>query len=274
MSAYYADDTMTLLLGDTLDVLRDIPDASVDCIVTSPPYYGLRDYGTSGQYGLEESPQAYVEVLRAVFTEARRVLTVDGTLWLNLGDSYYSAKGAPVGRDLKQRARRGFVRPLDGPGLGVPRKSLLGMPWRVALALQNDGWTLRSDIIWRRTTSIPEPTARDRPWRTYEHVFLLSRSARYRFDSAYTTPGDVWTIEPNRSRDNGAHAAPFPVDLPLRCIAAGCKPGGVVLDPFSGSGTTGEAARRLGHRYVGIDINPVYHDIAKARFTKLETVAA
>lgn len=264
---YYADDQVTLLLGDALDVLRTMADGSVDCIVTSPPYYSLRDYQVPGQYGLEPTPAAYVETMRGVFAEARRVLADDGTLWLNLGDSYYSAKGNPVGPDRRQQARRGFVRPLDGPGLGFPRKSLLMIPARVAIALQDDGWTLRSEITWRRTTAAPEPTAHDRPHRTTERLFLFAKQPRYRFDrAALCGAEDLWTIEPDRTR--AGHIAPFPIDLPLRCISAGCRPFGVVLDPFSGSGTTGAAARQLGRRYVGIDLNPEYHDLAIPRFAQ------
>ncbi|MDJ1137903.1 DNA-methyltransferase [Streptomyces iconiensis] len=266
---YYHDDHVTLLLGDALDVLRTLPDGAVDCIVTSPPYYGLRDYGTPGQYGLEPTPAEYVERLRAVFAEARRVLADDGTLWLNVGDSYYSGKGAPVGVDRRQRARRwGAVRPLDRAGMGVPRKSLLMVPARVALALQDDWWTLRSEIIWRRPDAAPEPTARDRPARTTERIYLLTRGPRYGYERSDTAATDVWTMSPDRGRESGGHVAPFPIELPLRCIKAGCKPGGIVLDPFSGSGTTGAAARQLGRQYVGIDLNADYHDLARNRFAQ------
>ncbi|MGA5208991.1 DNA-methyltransferase [Streptomyces pseudogriseolus] len=268
-AAYYRDDEVTLLLGDSLEALRTLPAGSVDCIVTSPPYYGLRDYGTPGQYGLEETPAAYVDTMRAVFAAARRVLADDGTLWLNLGDSYYSAKGRPHGADTKHHARRGFLRPLDQSGLGFPRKSLLMMPARVAIALQDDGWTLRSEITWRRTTAVPEPTAKDRPWRTTERLFMFSKYPSYWFNRAPVAGHeDVWTIEPDRGLDSGSHTAAFPIELPTRCIEAGCRPGGTVLDPFSGSGTTGAAARRLGRKYVGVDLNPAYHDLARERFAQ------
>ncbi|MBT2429417.1 site-specific DNA-methyltransferase [Streptomyces sp. ISL-112] len=261
---YYTDEQVTLLHGDALDQLRTLPDTSVNCIVTSPPYYALRDYGTPGQYGLEATPAAYVETMRALFAEARRVLADDGTLWLNLGDSYYSGKGAPVGPDRSQRARRGFARPVDQPGLGYPRKSLLMIPARVAIALQDDGWTLRSEIIWHRPTAQPEPTAHDRPGRTTERIYLLTRSARYHYDR--TAPGagtDVWDIPQDRTRAAGTgHTAPYPVEVPARCILAGCPEGGTVLDPFSGSGTTGAAALQHGRRYIGIDLNPSYHELA------------
>jgi DNA modification methylase len=307
MSEYYRDEQVTLLLGDTLDVLRTMPDTSVDCCVTSPPYYGLRDYGVNGQYGLEPTVAEYVETMRAVFAEVRRVLADDGTLWLNLGDSYATGptgtrkssglQGAP--NSTTTTAGMG-----DKTRCGVPEKNLLMVPERTALALQDDGWILRNKIVWDRPNAMPESVT-DRLSTRYEHVFLFSRSRRYWFDldavrephkapgriagagafgarnashvrtktGAYTglhalgaNPGDIWTIatRPNPQ----AHFATFPIDLPIRCIKAGCKPGGTVLDPFSGSGTTGEAARMLGRRYVGIDLNPAYHDLAVKRFAQ------
>ena len=314
-NAYYRDDTVTLLLGDALAVLSGLPDQSVNCVVTSPPYYGLRDYGTEGQYGLEETPAAYVEQLRQVFAEARRVLAADGTLWLNLGDSYAGSWGAQ-GRDGSKHAgkqanvvaaggyatnhsRTGSTR----PGM-PPAKNLLGIPWRVAFALQDDGWILRNEIIWHKTNAMPE-SVQDRLSGRHEHLFLFSKSERYTFDldairephtaperkagarafrardlnhprtgtGSYSgpdargrNPGDVWSI-PTRPYPQ-AHFAVFPIDIPLRAIKAGCRPGGVVLDPFSGSGTTGAAARQLSRKYVGIDLNPAYHDLAKERFAQ------
>ncbi|MFG2468698.1 DNA-methyltransferase [Streptomyces canus] len=307
---YYADETVTLLLGDSLDVLRTLPDASIDCVVTSPPYYGLRDYGTEGQYGLEASPAEYVETMRGLFAEARRVLADDGTLWLNLGDSYAG--------DSKWGGRTGgkHAKALHGGGdgrkerrfTGLPDKNLIGVPWRVAFALQDDGWILRNEIIWHKPNAMPEPV-RDRLSSRHEHLFMFSKSRRYWFDldpireapgrkglsweerkaqgaatrrgndpgaaDGYKTlsshpngrnPGDVWPI--TTKPYPGAHFAVFPFDLPLRCIKAGCKPGGTVLDPFSGSGTTGAAARQLDRRYVGIDLNPAYHELAKKRFAQ------
>ena len=275
---YYSDDTVTLLLGDAHDVLAGLPDESVDCIVTSPPYYGLRDYGTPGQYGLEETPTGYAETMRRVFAEARRVLSEEGTLWLNLGDSYSvrwsSERGAGrrgLNGDDDDRGRSGAITH------GVPEKNLLGVPWRVAFALQDDGWILRNEIIWSKPNAMPEPV-RDRLSTRHEHLFLFSKSRRYHFDlnairghganreSKGRNPGDVWSIATRPYPQ--AHFAVFPIDLPLRCIKAGCKPGGTVLDPFSGSGTTGAAARQLGRKYVGIDLNPTYHDLAKDRFAQ------
>lgn len=263
--AYYSDEQVTLLLGDAVDQIRHLPDGAVDCVVTSPPYYSLRDYGVEGQYGLEATPSEYVEQMRAVFAEARRVLADEGTLWLNLGDTYYSAKGASTGVDRRQKARRGFARPVDRSGLGYPRKSLLMIPARVAIALQEDGWTLRAEIVWDRVDPLPEVAA-DRPARRTERLYVFAKQARYRYDrSVLGADSDVWRIQPDRSAGSGGHTAPFPVELASRCIAIGSRPGDTVLDPFSGSGTTGEAARLLGRRYVGIDLNPTYHAQAVAK---------
>lgn len=310
--SYYVDDTVTLLLGDALAVLTDLPDQSVDCIVTSPPYYGLRDYGTPGQYGLEATPSAYVETMRALFAEARRVLADDGTLWLNLGDSYsgsWGNQGRGEPRPMKQEVHDGRY-PAKGTRTGSvppgtpPAKNLLGIPWRTAFALQDDGWILRNEIVWHKTNAMPE-SVRDRLSSRHETLFLFSKSQRYAFDldairephtaperksgtrafrarnlnhprtgtgsydgpdSRGRNPGDVWSM-PTRPYPE-AHFAVFPIDLPVRCIKAGCKPGGTVLDPFSGSGTTGAAARQLGRKYVGIDLNPAYHDLAKERFAQ------
>ena len=214
----------TVLTGDVAFALREIETASVDCVVTSPPYYWQRDYGISGQIGHESTIRDYVAALVRAFGELRRTLKPGGTFFLNLGDTYYSAKGRPHGRDDKHNGRqmmRQHLRAVDGPGLGLPRKSLIGIPWRVALALQDDGWTLRSSIIWQRPASIPEPTARDRPWRTFEHVFLFSKGPRYWFHR----PGlvgeeDVWKIVA-RPENPGAHFAPYPIELVQRCLEIG-----------------------------------------------------
>jgi len=312
---YYADEQVTLLLGDTLDVLRTMPDASVDCCVTSPPYYGLRDYGVAGQYGLEPTVAEYVETMRAVFAEVRRVLADDGTLWLNIGDSYSGGSRSTYHADSQTKSVRSHGHAETRPVTGLPGKNLLGMPWRVAFALQDDGWILRSDIAWHKTNAMPESVT-DRPAANYEHVFLLAKQPAYHFDldairaplnrpealksglvfggakgaagklggsgrrpggnpsvhghggevSNGRNPGSVWSIPTAPYPE--AHFAVMAPELAKRCIKAGCKPGGTVLDPFSGSGTTGEAARMLGRRYVGIDLNPAYHDLAVKRFVQ------
>ena len=309
MTVYYQDESVTLHLGDALDVARTLPDGSADCIVTSPPYFGLRDYGADGQYGTEASPAEYVETMRALFAELRRGLADDGTLWLNLGDSYYSGRGASTGVDAKNPARRFGVRALDKGGAEWARpKNLLGIPWRVAFALQDDGWILRSEVIWAKRNCLPDP-ATDRPARAHEHVFLFSKRPRYWYDAdairedsdpeqqahneryareyeghtarasttgqpgnvnnvgIYSRPGkggrparSVWSISAQPFAE--AHFAVMPPELAERCVKAGCKPAGTVLDPFSGSGTTGMAAAKHGRKYVGIDLNADYLDLS------------
>jgi DNA modification methylase len=242
-------------------VLSNLPEASVDCVVTSPPYYWQRDYGVDGQLGMEPSIEGYVDNLRKTFASLQRVLRPTGTVWLNLGDTYYSKKGRPHGQDEKHRSRRmSVLRAVDGPGLGLPRKSLIGIPWRTALALQEDGWTLRAEIVWYRNSSIPEPTAKDRPWRKHEKVFLFTRNVRYHFDrDGMDGEEDVWTIEPERnSIARGTHYAPYPRELVERCLRTGCPEGGVVLDPFVGGGTTMSVALEMGCSAVGVELNRTF----------------
>jgi site-specific DNA-methyltransferase (adenine-specific) len=197
--------------GDALDLLREMPDRSAQCCVTSPPYYGLRDYGVAGQIGLEASPAEYVAALVATFAEVRRVLRDDGTLWLNLGDSYCSAKGnpGPNSVDGKQSARRGWTRPQDWPMDGFKGKDLIGIPWMVAFALRADGWFLRSDIIWAKTNPMPE-SVRDRPTRAHEYLFLLTKSRRYVYDSdAIREPAtDTGRVNGRNGRDEHPSARP------------------------------------------------------------------
>lgn len=293
---YYQDEHVTLWHGDCLAVMRSLPDTSVDCVVTSPPYFGLRDYGVDGQLGAEASTAEYVENMRALFAEVRRVLADDGTLWLNLGDSYTgNATPGGVSRTLDGASQRIASAGRMAPKPGKP-KNLLGIPWRVAFALQDDGWTLRNSIIWHKPNAMPESVT-DRLSTRHENVFMLSKRARYWFDldpirephthpgddrvlpradrgwvaphadraragihHAGRNPGDVWTIATQPYP--GAHFAVMPSALAERCILAGCKPGGTVLDPFSGSGTTGMAAAKHGRRYVGIDLNADYLDLS------------
>lgn len=262
--AYYADDQITLHHGDALEVLRQLPAEPVDCCVTSPPYYGMRDYGEPGQYGLESSPAEYIETMRAVFAEVRRVLAPDGTLWLNLGDSYASAPSWGRGGGSNLQGRKHDRVQMDAgknvASFDLPPKNLLGMPWRVAFALQADGWILRNAIVWDKPNAMPEPVV-DRLSKTYETVFMFARSLRYRFDlNEATDRGDVWCIPTQPFPE--AHFAVMPAALAERCIAAGCKPGGTVLDPFCGSGTTGMVAGRHGRRFVGIDLSATYLDLA------------
>lgn len=246
---------------------------SIDCVVTSPPYYWQRDYEVLGQIGHESTINGYVASLVRVFSQVKRVLKKDGTVFLNLGDTYYSAKGRSHGQDGKQKGRsvmRKHLRAVDGPGLGLPRKSLIGIPWRVALAMQADGWILRNAVIWRRPGSLPEPSAKDRPWRTYEHVFIFAKSPCYFFDrSGLLGQEDVWDIVA-RSDNPGDHAAPFPRELVERCLGAGCKPGGAVLDPFVGSGTTMLTAIAQGRSAIGIDLKLEYCEYLARRILAQE----
>ena len=258
-----------LLTADVLSGLAALPPGSVNCAVTSPPYFWQRDYGIEGQIGKEPTIEGYVQALVGAFREMRRVLAEDGLFFLNLGDGFYNAKGRPHGRDPKHAARmmaRRELRAVDGPGLGLPRKSLIGMPWRVALALQADGWVLRSAIVWNRPGVLGEPTGKDRPHRAYEMVFMFSRTQRYVFDRGGLPAGeeDVWTIKA-RPENPFAHCAPFPVELVERCLACGCPPGGTVLDPFAGSGTTLVAAARTGRSAVGVELNDGYAELAIRR---------
>jgi DNA modification methylase len=254
----------SLYCGDAVEVLRALPAESVDCVVTSPPYYWQRDYDVDGQFGMEPTIEGYVENLRSTFKALWPVLKPGGTVLLNLGDTYYNRKGKPQGRDRKNPGRRmNTLRAVDKAGLGLPRKSLIGIPWRVAFALQEDNWTLRSDIVWVRRQALGEPTSRDRPWRRYEHVFLLSKGVTYHFDrKELNGDEDVWFIDNDQRGATalGFHFAQFPKALVRRCIAVGCPPGGVVLDPFVGAGTTMHVALEMGRSTIGVDLNKSYCD--------------
>lgn len=276
-----------ILCGDSVEILRTLPENSTHMCVTSPPYYGLRDYGAEGQIGLEETPERYVQILSGVFDEVRRVLRPDGTLWINIADSYAgSGKGAwnKVGERPKSKHTYRFT--TDNPAVNIPKiwpgvkpKDMIGIPWLLAFALRERGWYLRSDIIWHKPNVMPESVA-DRPTKSHEHLFLLAKSSRYYFDHKAikepTVDGaartrncrDVWSI--STSPYKGAHFATFPVELIVPCILAGSPAGGVVLDPFFGSGTTGVAALRLNRSFIGIDINPNFCRLADERIKQEE----
>lgn len=246
-----------ILNADVVVGLKALPSGAANCAVTSPPYFWQRDYDVEGQIGHEATIDGYVQALVRAFDEVKRILSDDGVFFLNIGDAYYNAKGKPHGTDKKHSGRqlaREKLRAVDGPGLGLPRKSLIGLPWRVALAMQAGGWTLRSDIIWRRPGCLGEPTAHDRPHRIYEHVFLFSKQPRYFFNrAALGSEEDVWTIKA-RPDNPHSHSAPFPAELAERCITCGCPEGGTVLDPFLGSGTTAISALKLGRHAIGVEL--------------------
>lgn len=325
MNLYYAESGVTLYHGNCLDVLNAMPDETVQCCVTSPPYFGLRDYGVEGQLGLEPTPDAYVQSMVAVFREVRRVLKKDGTCWLNLGDSYantnmgHNSNGFGGLNGTNKKNKDGFKpnRFINIPE-GLKPKDLIGIPWMVAFALRADGWYLRSDIIWAKPNPMPE-SVKDRPTKSHEYLFLLSKSERYYYDAEAIkepaiygdprkpyAPGQVDTRGNGHARGGGAirpsvakggfygkteamadtgqnafrsikdfrnkrsvwtiatqpypeaHFATFPQKLIEPCILAGSRVGDVVLDPFSGSGTTAFVAKRLARQAVGIELKDDY----------------
>jgi len=346
----------TIVIGDNRQTLKALPDKSVQTVITSPPYWGLRDYGTAtwiggdegcshkrdskysestttghkvsgaagigdaiykdvcpkcgatrqdSQIGLEVTPEDYVEQLCLVFDEVWRVLRDDGTLWLNLGDTYVGSGSKGDYVDPKQpEGRNGQTVALNGKVAGLKAKDLIGIPWRVALALQARGWYLRQDIIWAKPNPMPEPVL-DRCTKSHEYLFLLSKSGKYFFDSKgiaepvsrdinegqykfggdkygdsddpkhatksgniYQQPStrnkrDVWTVAPSRYKE--AHFATYPPELILPCVLAGSKPDDLILDPFSGSGTTGVVAMSQGRDYLGLELNPEYASMSEKR---------
>lgn len=262
----------TLFAGDALTVLRRLPTESVRCIVTSPPYWGLRDYGIEEQIGLEQTMQQFLHRLVAIFAEARRVLTNDGTLWLNIGDGYTSGNRGYRAPDKKNPARAMTTRP-DTPD-GLKSKDLIGIPWRLAFALQEDGWYLRSDIVWNKPNAMPE-SVKDRPVRSHEYLFMFTKSERYLYHwEDMREPADggglrsrrsVWNV--NTKPFSGAHFATFPPDLIRPCILASSEPGDFILDPFFGSGTVGVVCQDENRQYLGIELNPDYIALAANRLT-------
>ncbi len=256
--------TVTIRHGDCREVLRTLPDESVHCCVTSPPYWGLRDYGVEGQIGLEPSPERYVNELVAVFEEVRRVLRSDGTFWLNIQDGYsaglFTGGGSWGAKPEWQTIinRRGF----KGAPDGWKRKELLGVPALLSAALSASGWYLRSEIIWAKPTA-SEPPRIDRPAKAHEYVFLFSKSDRYAYERHEGVALTVWQI--TAGTDAAGHIAAMPPELAERCIKAGCPVGGTVLDPFGGAGTTGMVADRLQRDAILIELNPEYAGIAERR---------
>jgi site-specific DNA-methyltransferase (cytosine-N4-specific) len=258
--------TSLIVVGDSRNVLRHVPDNTVRCCVTSPPYWSLRDYDIPGQIGLEGEITLYFASLVAVFEEVRRVLTPDGTLWLNIGDSYTSGGRTWRAPDKKNPVRAMNIRPPTPDGLKP--KDLIGVPWRLAFALQAAGWYLRADIVWNKPNCQPE-SVKDRPTRCHEMLFLFSKSEQYHYDpKAVRGPNGrnlrtVWDIHTLAYKE--AHFATFPPQLVERCLALGSTEGDLILDPFLGSGTTGAAAQRMGRRFLGVELNPEYVEIASRR---------
>lgn len=263
-------DNSIIIESDAILALQKLPSASVQCIVTSPPYWGLRDYGIKGQIGLEEKLQQYINRLVSVFAEAKRVLRDDGVFWLNIGDGYTSGNRGYRAPDKKNPARAMSVRP-DTPE-GLKPKDLLGIPWRLALALQADGWFLRSDIIWNKPNAMPE-SVKDRPTRSHEYVFMLTKKEKYYYDyQAIKENGrnkrTVWNV--NTAPFAEAHFATFPPALIEPCILASTKENDFVLDPFFGSGTVGVVCQEFNRQFVGIELNDEYVKIARTRLDILE----
>ena len=255
-----------ILEGDALTVLTRLPDKSVQCIVTSSPYWGLRDYNIAEQIGLEPTLPMFVNRLVGVFAEAKRVLSDDGVFWFNIGDGYTSGNRGWRAPDKKNRARAMSIRP-DTPA-GLKPKDLQGIPWRMAFALQDDGWYLRADIVWSKPNAMPE-SVKDRPTRSHEYLFMFTKSERYYYDrlSILESNGrnrrSVWNI--NTQGFPGAHFATFPVKLIEPCVASSTRPGDFVLDPFFGSGTVGVACQSQNRKYIGIELNPDYVELAADR---------
>ena len=265
-------DRSALICGRAEEALDLLPDQSVQTVVTSPPYWSLRDYDVDNQIGRDDALADYVKSIVVTFDKVRRVLTEDGTAWLNVGDSYTSGNRRYRAPDRKNRARAMRVRPATPEGLKP--KDLIGVPWRLAFALQDAGWWLRSEVIWHKPNAHPE-SVRDRPTKAHETVFLLSKNKDYFYDvDAVRGPNDrrlrtVWDIntEPRRRDDCGVedHPAVMPLTLAAQCVTITSKPGDLVLDPYAGSGTTLLVARALERRWAGIELNPDFVDLIERR---------
>jgi len=264
----------TIFTGDARKVLKRLPDESFNCVITSPPYFWLRDYGADGQIGQEETVAGYVDTIASVMDEVFRVLKQDGVLFLSLGDTYYSGKGKSHGTDKKSRKRRFGLRAVDksgGLGIGLKPKTVIGIPWRVAIEMVGRGWVLRSPIVWYGKQSLPE-SVRDRPRRGYEYVFMFVKNRKYYFNREAlerTGQEDMWTILARPKPTNGLDTAPFPDELVQRCLDIGCPPGGSVLDPFAGGGTTVRVAVQSGRPAIGIDLNPEFCQYMVKKLEKL-----
>ena len=261
-----------VICGDATQALKLLPEKSIQTVVTSPPYWSLRDYGVAEQIGRDDSLRGYVKSIVCTFEQIRRVLRDDGTVWLNVGDSYTSGNRKYRAPDRKNRARAMAVRPPTPEGLKP--KDLIGVPWRLAFALQDAGWWVRSEVIWHKPNAHPE-SVQDRPTKAHETVFLLSKDKDYYYDHEIVKgPRDrrlrtVWEIptEPVK-RVNGKaddHPAMMPLSVARCCVAITSRDDSIVLDPYAGSGTTLLAARELGRRWVGIELKPGFVDLIERR---------
>lgn len=264
-----AGQTVRLRVGDAAEVVAAMPPASVNCVVTSPPYWGLRDYRIAGQYGAESTVDRYVTRLADLFDEVGRVLSPEGTVWLNLGDCFGGSWGNYVADG--SAARTASARAATGYGVHRPpqsarrSKDLVGVPWRVAFSLQERGWLLRNAVVWEKPNARPE-SVRDRLAQRYELMFLLTRSETHWLSSDGSGADDVtdlWRVAAGRSRTG--HPAAGTLEIARRCVRLSCPRGGVVLDPFCGSGTTGLAALEHGCSFVGIDLDPACCALADRR---------
>lgn len=313
--AFLKENENRIICGDALETLKNFPDESINCSITSPPYYGLRDYHKKEQIGREKTVEEYLDRLINVFREVRRVLKKDGTCFIVIGDSYAGTSSKKEQRDPKYpKGRNGQNPSITQKVLGYKSKDLMGIPWRLAFALREDGWYLRSDIIWHKENAMPE-ACKDRPTRSYEHIFLLSKSPRYYYDydslaepmkevskkryvrgrskenkylnensgakiqkineargygqykgdniPQFRNKRDIWTI--NTTSFRGNHYAAFPPKLAEICMIAGCPKGGIILDPFIGSGTVGLIALLHNRKYIGIELNAEYVNLTKKR---------
>lgn len=266
---------ISIEIGDSKSVLSTFPDEYFQSCITSPPYWGLRDYGVSEQIGAETTVDEYIKNLVNVFREVKRTLKDNGTLWLNIGDSYTS--GGRTWRDPdKKNAARGMSYRAPTPE-GLKPKDLIGVPWKIAFALQADGWYLRSDIVWYKPNCQPE-SVKDRPTRSHEYIFLFSKNEKYFYDhEAIKEPTacgkklrskrTVWSINTEPFRD--AHFAVFPTELVKSCMIASSSPDDLILDPFLGSGTVAQVAIEQSRQCVGIELNNDYADIAKKRIAQI-----
>lgn len=271
--AFFHDERAVLFRGDVLESLRQIRDAGVkaDCIVTSPPFYGQRDYGFDGQIGLEDHPAKYIDRLLEVFALCWDVLSDTGSLWVNLGDTYWSGKGAHKSDEAKQSARRFGIRPQDKPGDGkwARPKQLLLIPHRFAIAMQDAGWLVRNDNVWVKPNPVPDQV-RDRCSISHEYVFHFTKARWYYFDQRLVArrtgastlpPLDTWVVP--TAKGSGVHKASFSEELVRLPILATTPPNGIVLDPFNGTGTSMLVARSNDRRSIGIDLSEEYCNLCK-----------